>query len=403
MADSDLDVESNHRTKSERRRKNKRSLNVETSYLADNPDRIAPVVGYFSSGYNPCDSQEPPEVRVLRNRNHRSSRLDLVVKPKESSVEFVGRSYEGEAAVHQPCHYALGILDKDSQTLKVVPIAANKIFRLEPRVMKSPSVEEASEVLEGRVDDGNTRRKISDLTSLYGTKKQRNMDKKLRLLAQQTNDPSARENLPDEMLNVDMNDEALKDTKATIGPNIPPHDLSAVTPEKAYLLDEIIQKGERDYLFDILDLLNSGIGEKPKYWEENYYPSFVVNRIPKLKEVQNEEEKKKLAFILSYITHLVNFWKLAASNRRSKSQSSISGDAINKYKIPRIVYQKFEQLFIDPASKVLSSYKKELVIGYILVLTLFADKFSSSPSDISKDLGNLSAHTLCRQVFKQPI
>lgn len=103
--------------------------------------------------------------------------------------------------------------------------------------------------------------------------------------------------------------------------------------------------------------------------------------------LQNEEEKKKLAFILSYITHLVNFWKLAASNRRSKSQSSISGDAINKYKIPRIVYQKFEQLFIDPASKVLSSYKKELVIGYILVLTLFADKFSSSPTDISKDLG----------------
>lgn len=108
----------------------------------------------------------------------------------------------------------------------------------------------------------------------------------MRLLAQQTNDPSARENLPDEMLNVDMNDEALKDTKATIGPNIPPHDLSAVTPEKAYLLDEIIQKGERDYLFDILDLLHSGIGEKPKYWEENYYPSFVVNRIPKLKEIQ---------------------------------------------------------------------------------------------------------------------
>jgi len=103
--------------------------------------------------------------------------------------------------------------------------------------------------------------------------------------------------------------------------------------------------------------------------------------------LQDEEEKTKHAFILSYITHLVNFFKLAASSRRSKSRDNIYGEAINKYKIPRIVYQKFSSLFLDPASNVLSTDKKELIIGYILVLTLFADSFCSDPSDIAKDLG----------------
>lgn len=108
----------------------------------------------------------------------------------------------------------------------------------------------------------------------------------MRLLVEQTNDPSAREQLPDEMLKTDVNEEALEDNKATTGPNIPPHDLSAVEPEKAYLLDDIILKGERDYLFDILELFDSGIGENSTFWEENYYPSFVVNRIHNLKEIQ---------------------------------------------------------------------------------------------------------------------
>lgn len=54
-------------------------------------------------------------------------------------------------------------------------------------------------------------------------------------------------------------------------------------------------------------------------------------------------------------------------------------------------YHKFVNLFLDPASNALSTDKKELVIGYILVLTLFADWFSMSPSDIAKDLGMTTA------------
>lgn len=41
---------------------------------------------------------------------------------------------------------------------------------------------------------------------------------------------------------------------------------------------------------------------------------------------------------------------------------------------------------MNSESNVLSTEKQELLIGYILVLTLFADNFQSEPTDIAKDL-----------------
>jgi hypothetical protein len=50
-----------------------------------------------------------------------------VVRSPGGGPDFVGRSYAGEAATPQLCEYALGVLDKASGTLRVVPIAANKV------------------------------------------------------------------------------------------------------------------------------------------------------------------------------------------------------------------------------------------------------------------------------------
>ncbi|KAK1401239.1 hypothetical protein POM88_000844 [Heracleum sosnowskyi] len=69
----------------------------------------------------------------------RSSRFQVVVKPRGSEVNFVGTNYSGEAAVPQLCTYALGVLDKDTQTLKIVPITSNK--------MGSHTLSKVSEVL----------------------------------------------------------------------------------------------------------------------------------------------------------------------------------------------------------------------------------------------------------------
>lgn len=112
--------------KKKKKRKSKReTLDVSVDFVEDAPDRAAPVVGYFSTGFNPLESNDNG-VKVFRHKRY-ASRMELIVSPSESNLEFVGKSYAGEAAAPQICTYALGVLDKESQTLKIVPIAANKV------------------------------------------------------------------------------------------------------------------------------------------------------------------------------------------------------------------------------------------------------------------------------------
>lgn len=111
-------------------------------------------------------------------------------------------------------------------------------------------------------------------------------DNRWRSLNQQRNDPSTLEQLGSENLGVgdgddDIDNQAHEDVKEAAVPNIPPNDRSANTPEKAYLLDEIMPKAERAYLLDILENLQSGEDLASKS-----YPTFVYNRIHKLREIQ---------------------------------------------------------------------------------------------------------------------
>ncbi|CAL9752923.1 unnamed protein product [Musa acuminata subsp. burmannicoides] len=366
-------------TKKKKKKRNKR-VSVEMEALSEAADRVAPVVGYFPSGYDPRGEGADPSIKVFRNKK-RPNRLELVVSPSGTGVDFVGKSYAGEAAGAQICSYALGVLDKESQTLRIVPIASNKILRLEPRLKMNPFAD--TEVSDGLAEESiatrKTERKMVDLTSLYGTKKDRDKDNKWRSLIQQRNDSSAREHLENINLNADGESQVLEDTLETTTRNIPPYDASADTPEKAYLLDEIIPKGERVHLLDILDDLHSGTDIPSKS-----YPSFVFNRMHKLREIQDEKEREKLACIFSYISHLQNFWERSCPSRHFKSASH--DKSTDHLKIPRIVYQKLLRMFLDRESNVLSTEKNELLIGHILVLTLFADCFRTDPSDIARDL-----------------
>lgn len=87
--------------------------------------------------------------------------------------------------------------------------------------------------------------------------------------------------------------------------------------------------------------------------------------------------------MLSYITHLQSFWeRLSSSGRKSKHHSKPADHS----KIPRITYQRLQRMFVDPESHLLSTQKNELLIGYILVLTLFVDNFKTDPTDVARDL-----------------
>lgn len=93
---------------------------------------------------------------------------------------------------------------------------------------------------------------------------------------------------------------------------------------------------------------------------------------------------------MSYITHLHAFWERI---RVSKHKARFLGMTADGPKIPRVIYQKVVRMFVNPESDLVSMEKKELLIGYILVLTLFVDKFHSDPSDIARDL-KMTVHSL---------
>ncbi|XP_075493609.1 uncharacterized protein LOC142531390 [Primulina tabacum] len=357
------------------------ALQVKIKTIGENPDKkMAPIIGYFPSGYDPLknhhnsesEAEENHSVKVyksLNTRNPNKPRMQLVVRDDESQVNFVGTSYSGEAATPQLCNYALGMLDKESGVLKIVPIAANRIFRLEPKIGESEQPENefhhAKETAEKRAD------KLRTLTVMYSTKTNIRRDLKLDTL-RQPEDPETQQGLDYKLKEIKINKEALQAIASTTNArNIPPYDLGATTSDMAYPLNKIIFEGEWDYLLDIFERTQAGSEMNP-----DVYPSFVCNRIQKLKEVEDEEEKRQMAGILSYITHLIKF----------KDRNSMDGvSSAKRHKFPSIFSQKFSSMFGSNQRRI-PDEKQQLLISYVLVLSMFADKFRSDPSDIAKDL-----------------
>uniref|UniRef100_K3ZI54 DNA-directed RNA polymerase I subunit rpa49 n=1 Tax=Setaria italica TaxID=4555 RepID=K3ZI54_SETIT len=344
----------------------------------------APAVAYFPTGYDPLaaaavaaeEDESAPNARLFRHEKH-PTWVDLVVGSSGGGPDFVGRSYAGEAATPQLCEYALGVLDKASGTLRVVPIAANKILRLEPHLeVQQPAHSQHSEVAsEAGSVAGNDELKVQDLTMMYGTKTDRDKDNKWRSLNEQRNDPSAYEDIDLGTSNVHTND----NQEPVIVRNIPPYDPTADTSEKAYLLDEIIPKNMRQHLLEIVDHFESGqISSKG-------YSSFVSNRVQKLQELQGQD-KERLAWILSYIQHLLSLYERNGCMSKHHRKHRKENKANHGPGTPLAVYRNLLLIFTEPGSSSMSSEKNELLINYILVLTLFADDFRSDPKDICADL-----------------
>ncbi|KAK6911924.1 RNA polymerase I associated factor, A49-like [Dillenia turbinata] len=372
MADDD---EQQTHTKSKKRKK----LHLTTETIPEQPSKMAPIVGYFPSGYNPHEDQSESshKVRVYQNKQ-RQHRMELVVSPKHGSskVDFVGTSYKGEATTPQICTYALGIVDKETQTLKIVPVACNKIFRLEPRVRGMESaVKEASTM--SRVEPASEVRmnKMNDLRNLYGTKKDIARAKKMETLRFKE-DAEAQGDLEKQIEDVVVNKEALESADSHTDRNTPAYNISATKPEEAYPLEKIILSGEWDYLFDVYGRFKKGKSAKDSY------ASFVRHRFHSLSDFENEKERKTLARILSYINHLIKF----------RDRDSMDGYSSAKdHKLPSILIHRFAELFKDPGKddrgrSRISNEKSDLLINYILVLTLHADGFRTDPTDIAKDL-----------------
>ncbi|XP_047325672.1 DNA-directed RNA polymerase I subunit RPA49 [Impatiens glandulifera] len=350
-------------------RKEEDEIKLKVEILGEQPDKISPIVGYFPSGFDPLKKQHgpPPEIRVFRNTK-RTQRLQLVVTPNQSQVDFIGHSHSSEIAAGSQCNYALGVLDKETGILKIVPIASNKIFRLEPKIQgldesdKGPAKEELTEDKKAHIQ--------RERLLMYETKRAINKDKKKDAIYKK-DDPSTQENMEVKLKKIKINKEVLESAGSQNYRNIPFHDVNATTPDSAYPLDKIILNSDWDFLIDVLEYVQSGEGLT------QYYPTFVRNRAHKLPSIKDDFEKSKIAGLFSFITHLIKF----------KDKHSFEGASSAKnHIIPAQIYQRFNSLFAESDSKRLLDEKRNLLISHVLVLTLFADDFKSDMADIAKDL-----------------
>ncbi|PIA49292.1 hypothetical protein AQUCO_01300267v1 [Aquilegia coerulea] len=160
--------------------------------------------------------------------------------------------------------------------------------------------------------------------------------------------------------------------------NIPPHDSTACTPEKAYPVDQIVFRGHRGIqgmrsLLGILHRVNSGAEISP-----DAYPSFVCNRVHKLLEIKDKEERKKLACIFSYITFLIAF--------KDQQLLDSTSTKTKKDRIPYNIFARLLTMFADDDKYNPSVQKRDLLISYVLVLALIVDGYHTNISDIARDL-----------------
>ncbi|KAF9593566.1 hypothetical protein IFM89_024200 [Coptis chinensis] len=351
------------------------TMEIKIELVKENPEKIAPIVGYFPSGYN-CSSEEKngPSVTVYTKKPRR---VQVVVSPnQDSNIEFFGSTHEGEGPDCQICTYALGVLDRDTHTLKIVPIASNKILRLEPRVkgLNSDEKKLPKESIEEDVTPAEKdHQKRIELTTVFGSKKDQAKDKKHADIKEKSAPKG--QAVIDKIDGVKINKKALETTVGIHSRNIPPHDTIAVTPERAYPLDQIILSAEWDHLLDILEHMQSGTKISP-----DAYPSYVCNRIDKLMEIKDEEEKKKLSCICSYITHLIKF----------KDQRSANSASTKNHYLPGILNRRFSTTFADSDSNHKRNFpsieKRNFLISYVLVLALIVDGYRTDMYDIARDL-----------------
>ncbi|KAL6211210.1 hypothetical protein ACLB2K_016437 [Fragaria x ananassa] len=303
-----------------------------------NPERMAPLVGYFPSGFDPDPNST--NVGVFRHKQRGGTRLQLVVIPdKDAKVDFVANSYAGEAQAGEYCSYGLGIFDKATRTLK---IANSKVFRLEPKVqgIDSSNDKPASSVI-GELSEHEKAEKRIQLHNLYGTKKSIRKNKKMQM-SERENDPDAHNDLDVIKQCMMTTEDLLEASEGHMVCNTPPFNASATTPQEAYPLDKIISTGD-------------------------------------------EDKKNKLTCIFSYIMHLIKFNDLHSKERHGHGIPSEKASSAKAHRFPGIIRDKFASMF-DAVSGSLSTKKRNLLISYVLVLTLFADEFQTSLTDKASDL-----------------
>ncbi|KAG0582153.1 hypothetical protein KC19_3G037900 [Ceratodon purpureus] len=189
------------------------------------------------------------------------------------------------------------------------------------------------------------------------------------------------------------NEQALQQANSSVVRNVPPHDISANTPEGAYPLDRLILAEEWENL-DVREL--KAAAKKAKDEEvlrQQKYPNFVLSRLRRIRVEGDKEGNDRRARILVYLRHLFTFFgtphhavrKAGADPGRFSQETGIPGIIVSSF-LDRFTAESTTDPSNNSEARSQSKQHKDLLISYCLVLGMTVDDFQADPYDMALEL-----------------
>ncbi|CAD7702726.1 unnamed protein product [Ostreobium quekettii] len=134
----------------------KRKLDVEVVDAKTGASGAPPLVAIFPTG--PPGPEGGAATAVYRNSKWNRSNEFVAIRQQET-LDYVGRTFGPENEYYQPCSFVIGIHDKKARRLRILPIAGNRLCRMEPRLHRLDYGQgaEITKVGEGTVKEGRAR------------------------------------------------------------------------------------------------------------------------------------------------------------------------------------------------------------------------------------------------------
>eukprot|EP00850_Spirogloea_muscicola_P010074 SM000058S18504 [mRNA] locus=s58:194614:197149:- [translate_table: standard] len=335
-------------------------------------------------------------------------------------VDYVGSNFRGDAAQWQPCQLALAAFDAQRRTLDLLPLAGDKVMRMEPRVRGVDYGDRALDDV-GPQDEAEARGRgqrgghplpqaphahqllwlqqeqapgLCRASSVQAEALERAKVPGEAIAAPQAVGGFLQEAVQAEgLLTRVQAEEALN---AKLVRNIPPHDLQATSPEDAYPLHQLIPH----HIWDGLKVVGLvAAAHKPEKAERfrrlGTYPPYLLDRVHRLKG-EDAGTLDRQARLLMYLSHLIRFYN-APTYLKLESSDSLSGASLDALSamvhVPSSVLDFLIAQFTERADQHGAQAalrrpkeKSHLLLCHILVVALKADLFVVDPADIAPEV-----------------
>lgn len=297
-------------------------------------------------------------------------------------MDFVGSSTGPDYSTKaQPCNYAMGLYNKTTGLLQLVPIQAGRVIRMDVRLhgldygaseasaaAGEGNTREEKLALSKRLVDsfGSTRRRrqlVAREEGVVRTNKLGNPDALTKELGKKS----------DEAERLGITRDKVMQTIVTVR-NLPPHHLDAITFAEAYVFNEVIPVGAMVNLQEhyLLEAANQNHGMESLRQLHPPLPQYVLGRLHLLRD-PNQAVARQRACLLSFLCALFQLVTARPSIRVNSGPGGLDIIARN-FGMHRDLLQELLDLFyirgLDQEGREIyerPDHRKELIIAYILV------------------------------------